>query len=351
MFSINTLLFLASGCLLVQSISAFQPALSFSSPLTRLCATLDPSSADETSVTVIGRGYISLLAAKMAALRGYQTVNFVCPPGEEETVKSLLGDDPATSIPPNLKLVPAAETSALEEAAAGMSALIIAVDDTSTLDAGVVNYLLDADLATNCRRVVAMSRNLNNKNMGFLVKASKATANREVWDNSNKEEFEVFEKAVRDACSKLNDCEWTVVRAGTLKGGGCGLKERTDSEGNIIEGDATNPEYCPQYLSKKFYELTKKDIVTWNLLFDCAVRGVKLSKGDVLPGPGGKAIFTATSAEVCDGDSSRAAVAEAMVRSLERADCGNVDFGVGTAAARVPPTEEEWEDTYTEAQL
>ena len=340
MYSINTLLFLASGCLLVQAISAFQPALSFSSPRTRLCATLDPSSADETSVTVIGRGYISLLAAKLAALRGYQTVNFVCPPGEEETVKSLLGDDPATSIPPNLKLVPAADTSALEEAAAQMSALIIAVDDTSTLDAGVVKYLLDADLATNCRRVVAMSRNLNNKNMGFLVKASKATANREVWDNSNKEEFEVFEKAVQDACSKLNDCEWTVVRAGTLKGGGCGQREMTDDDGNIIEGDGL--EYCPQYLSKKFYELTKKDIVTWNLLFDCAVRGVKLSKGDVLPGPGGKAVFTATSAEVCDGDSSRAAVAEAMVRSLEREDCGNVEFGVSTAAARVPPTEEDW---------
>ena len=340
----NSLLLLTCSCLLVQSILAFhihKPALSFHKS-TRLCATLDPSSADGTSVTVIGRGYISLLAAKLAALRGYQTVNFVCPPGEEETVKSLLGDDPATSIPPNLKLVPAADTNALEEAAADMSALIIAVDDTSTLDVGVVNYLLDADLATNCKRVVAMSRNLNNKNMGFLVKASKATANREVWDNSNKGEFEAFEKAVQDACAKLNDCEWTVVRAGTLKGGACGQREKTDEEGTIIEGDETNPEYCPQYLSKKFYELTKKDIVTWNLLFDCAVRGVKLSKGDVLTGPGGKAVFTATSAEVCDGDSSRAAVAEAMVRSLERSDCGNVDFGVATAEARVPPTEEEW---------
>ena len=71
-----------------------------------------------------------------------------------------------------------------------------------------------------------------------------------------------------------------------------------------------------------------------------------MSKGDTNVGPGGRAIFTATSPEVCDGDSSRAAVAEAMVRSLERADCGNIDFGVATAAARVPPTEEEWESLF-----
>ena len=291
-------------------------------------------------MTVIGRGYVSLLVAKLAALRGYST-NYICPPNEEETVRSLLGEDPATSIPPNMQLVPAADTDALEKAASEMNAMLIAVDDTSTLDVGVIDYLLNADLAKNCKRVVAMSRNLNGKNMGFLVKASKATANREVWDNSNQKDFENFEKAVKDACGKLDDCDWTVVRAGTLKGGACGEIKLTDEDGTIIEGEI-NPEYSPQYLSRKFYELTKKDIVTWNLLFDCAVRGVKLSKGDVLPGPGGKAVFTATSAEVCDGDSSRAAVAEAMVRSLERPDCGNVDFGVATEAARLPPTEEEW---------
>ena len=355
--SISLLVVACSCLLLVQSISAFQP-ISTSSSLQRfpqrtsatststftssssLCATLDPSAEGGASVTVIGRGYISLLAAKLAALRGYST-NFICPPGEEETVKSLLGEDPATSIPPNMQLVPAADTDALEKAASEMDAMLIAVDDTSVLDVGVVNYLLNADLAKKCKRVVAMSRNLNGKGMGFLATASKATANREVWDNSNKGEFELFEKAVKEACGKLDDCEWTVVRAGTLKGGACGEINLTDEEGTVIEGEA-NPEYCPQYLSRKFYELTKKDIVTWNLLFDCAVRGVKLSKGDAFPGPGGKAVFTATSAEVCDGDSSRAAVAEAMVRSLERADCGNIDFGVATAAARVPPTEEEW---------
>ena len=355
MYSSNCLLVVActSCLLLVQSISAFQP-ISASSLLQRfppqrtssstssscLCATLDPSTEGGASVTVIGRGYISLLAAKLAALRGYST-NFICPPGEEDTVKSLLGEDPATSIPSNMKLVPAADTDALEKAASEMDAMLIAVDDTAVLDSGVVNYLLDANLAKQCKRVVAMSRNLNGKGMGFLATASKATANREVWDNSNKKEFEAFENAVKAACDKLDECEWTVVRSGTLKGGACGEINLTDDEGTVIEGEA-NPEYCPQYLSRDFYTRTKKDIVTWNLLFDCAVRGVRLSKGDTFPGPGGKAIFTATSAEVCDGDSSRAAVAEAMVRSLEISDCGNFDFGVATAAARVPPTEEEW---------
>jgi hypothetical protein len=56
-----------------------------------------------------------------------------------------------------------------------------------------------------------------------------------------------------------------------LKGGACG-------ENNLY----------PQYLAESFYDITKNDIITWN------IRGVKLKKGDVISGPGVKAVFTAT---------------------------------------------------------
>jgi len=92
--------------------------------------------------------------------------------------------------------------------------------------------------------------------------------------------------------------------------------------------------------------MTKKDIITWQLLFDCNVRGVKLAKGDVLPGPGAKAVFTATGTDACPGDSSRGGVADAMVRSLSFENTANMDFGVATVEAREPPSDEEWKTLF-----
>ena len=304
---------------------------------------ISPTDPSTGTVGVIGRGYISVLAAKLAALRGYDTW-FICPPGEEPTVQSLLSEDgDGTAMPDRLSLVEAADSDAIERKIGTMSALLIAVDDTTALDTSVIEYLLNPEVATKCRRVVGMSRNLNGSNMGLFVKASKATANSGVWDNSNAEEFRRYEQALKDAAQKVG-AEWTICRAGTLKGGACGDVSSNEED----DGGGGRSEYCPQYLSSKFYELTKKDIVTWNLLFDCNVRGVKVTKGDVLPGPGGKAIFTATSAEECDGDTSRAGLAEAMVRSLEMEQCGNIEFGVGTKEGRVPPSEEEWKILFEE---
>lgn len=114
-----------------------------------------------------------------------------------------------------------------------------------------------------------------------------------------------------------------------MKGGACG-------ESNLY----------PQYLAESFYDITKNDIITWQLLFDCNIRGVKLRKGDVMPGPGVKAVFTATGSEEHVGDSSRSGVAEAMVRSLAREEAANKDFGVGTVASREPPSDEEWSQMF-----
>ncbi len=286
-------------------------------------ATVHPS--DSSSVGIIGRGFISVATAKIAALRGYDTFMF-CPPGQEETIKELINDE--GDIPPNLTLIASTDTDLLGAKMETADAFIIAVDDDSVMDTSVINFVLDPENAKNVKRVVAMSRNLNGKGMNFAVKASKISANSQVWDMGSADEYKKFEKAIKDGATKCS-AEYSIARAGTLKGGACGENEYN------------------QFMSRKFYEMTKKDIVTWNLLFDCNVRGVTIEKGDVLPGPGFQAVFTATGTDGgLPGDTSRCGLAEAMVRSLEFESTSNMDFGVGTAESREPPTDAQWEELF-----
>lgn len=266
------------------------------------------------------------MTAKLASVRGYETW-MVCPPGEIETTTSLIAD--TGTLPSNLRLVDATDSEGLENAVRDADALVVAVDGDGTMDDAVLDYLLNPSLASRMKRVVGMSRNLNGKGMGFFVSASKKTANSEVWDMSNADAYHGFEAHLKDKCEKLG-AECTVVRAGTLKGGGCGDENKYD-----------------EYLTSKFYELTKKDIVTWQLLFDSKVRGVSLERGDVMVGPGAKAVFTATGTDQHDGDTSRCGIAEAMVRSLNVEAAGDADFGVGTKEGRDPPSEEEWEKLFS----
>jgi hypothetical protein len=278
---------------------------------------------ESSTVGVVGKGFISILCAKLAAVAGYRSWLLV-PPGQDETIAALISDK---SLP--IELIQSTDSDLVDIKLSETDALMIAVDDDSTMDEEVIKYILNPDSSRNVKRVVAMSRNLNGSNMGFLVKASKLSANAEVWDNSNCEDYKKFEDVIKRQSSAVG-ADYTIVRAGTLKGGACG----------------ENP-VLSQYLSTKFYELTKKDIVTWQLLFDCNVRGAKLTRGDSMPGPGLKAIFTATATEACDGDSSRCAVAEAMVKSLTVEETSNIDFSVSTQNARYPPTNEEWEQLLT----
>uniref|UniRef100_A0A7S2N442 NAD(P)-binding domain-containing protein n=1 Tax=Helicotheca tamesis TaxID=374047 RepID=A0A7S2N442_9STRA len=302
---------------------------------TRLDMARVSPSADNT-VGIVGRGYVATLAAKLASTRGYDTW-MLCPAGQEPTITQLIdtNTEDGTELPSNLRLVNAADEDVMESCLSKTSALIVSIDDIEGLiSEDALRYLCNPTSSPNLKRVVGMSRNLNGQGMGFLVSASRRTANAEVWDNSNTAEYKAYEELLKDCASNCG-ADYTIVRAGTLKGGGCGDVMSED-------GDA----YYPHYLSPRFYEMTKKDIVTWQLLFDCKVRGVTMSKGDVMVGPGGKAILTATAAEECRGDTSRCAIAEAMVRSLDMESAANVDFGVATKEARVPPTDEEWEEMF-----
>lgn len=287
--------------------------------------------SEDTSVGVLGRGYLSVLTAKLSALEGYSTW-IVVPPGEEETIRELMFSDDDEKLE-NLVIVSGADSDMIESKMADADALVVVVDDDSTMDEGVLKYLINPMVnEKKLKRVVAMSRNLNGKDMGFFVTASKKTAFQGVWDLNTKKSYlqmeDTIKKQVELCAASSGLTEYTFVRAGTLKGGACG-----------------DDEY-KQYLTSKYYEMTKKDLITWQLLFDCNVRGVKFAKGDVLPGPGSKAVFTATSSEECAGDTSRCGIAEAMVKSLQYEQCGNMDFGVATVQSREPPTESEWVDLF-----
>ncbi len=319
--SVKNNLFLVALCFsgsTFPSIKTIMTAESFTPP-----RTLTPSPS--TTVGIIGRGFISVVAAKLAALRGYETFMFV-PPGQEPTILDLISDQ--GDVPSNLSLIASTDTENLGLNIEKADAFIIAVDDDSVMDTSVINFVLDPNNAKQVQRVVAMSRNLNGKGMNFAVKASKISANSQVWDMSTSDQYKAFEEAIRNGASKCN-ADYTIARAGTLKGGACGENEYM------------------QYLSQTFYEMTKKDIVDWNLLFYCNVRGVHLTKGDVLPGPGFQAVFTATGTDGgLPGDTSRAGLAEAMVRSLEYDSTANMDFGCATVESREPPTDDQWDDLF-----
>jgi len=176
-------------------------------------AVVTPS--ESSTVGIVGRGYISVVTAKLAALAGYNTW-MLCPPGQEETIASLIGDDSL-----NLEFIDATDADRLSTRLSNTDAFIVAVDDDSTMDEGVLNYVLNRETSPNVKRVVAMSRNLNGKDMGFFVKASKISANKEVWDNSKSADYKKFEDVIKRQTAAVGG-EYTIVRVGTLKGGACG---------------------------------------------------------------------------------------------------------------------------------
>lgn len=310
-------------------------------------ATVKPYEGETRSIVgVVGRGYVPTLTAKLLALTGYQTWMIV-PAGEQERIDSLILDDVhLDQIQSNLEFLSSTDQEAVMDKLISTDALIFAVDGDGVIDPAVVDFLLNPTLCKTIKRVVAMSRNLNGKGMGFFVKASKFSANPEVWAAESEliAQYKSFEEQIK-LRSKLCGAEYTIVRSGTLKGGACGDIASSTLE-EVEDDNNKEPAYYPQYLTSMFYEYTKRDIITWQLLFDCRARGTFLSKGDTLAGPGLKAVFTATAGEACPGDTSRCGVAEAMMRSLFIEEARNIDFAVGSKEGRVPPSDAEWESMF-----
>ena len=133
------------------------------------------------TVGVVGKGFISILTAKLAAINGYNAWVAI-PPGEEEAVKTLIYENPDDDEKLPIKLISSMESEAIEASLSTSDAVILASDDSNTpLAESVVNFVLQPELCSQLKRIVFMSRNLNNQGYGFFVKASKMSSNGEVW--------------------------------------------------------------------------------------------------------------------------------------------------------------------------
>ena len=179
-------------------------------------------------------------------------------------------------------------------------------------------------------RVACLSKHLSGKGMGPFVTASKVAANKEVWcaPPERVEMYRSFEAKLKaKVAAKGGDV--TIVRGGTLKGGG--------------PGDPESVQTVAPTLAPRFYAEIVADLVNWQLLFDCETRGVELTPGDSAAGPGLQAVFTATASDARPGDSGRVQVAQALVRSLALDGAAGKEFGVTTKAARDHPSDGEWE--------
>lgn len=288
-----------------------------------------------SKVLCVGNGPILLIAAKRAALEGYDVS--VVSGASTDSYNNLLYEPGAEPLP-NLKLLetitgtPKIE-AAFDELLNTCSGIMVAIDGDEPISDGLLDVVLPE--TTTVKRVVALSRNLNGKGLGPFVQASKGAANREVWAGGNAlvGEYRRMEAKIKGLCER-SGAEWVFVRAGTLKGGGPASLD-----------DETCAETARLGLSYSFYGMGQQDLVNWRLLFDSQCQGVELTKGDVVEGPGLKGVFAATAITGdTKGDSSRHGAGSAMALALgELLPEGNADFGVGTKESRTPPTSLEWE--------
>ena len=279
------------------------------------------------NVLAVGNGPVFLLAAKTAAAAGYPTT--IVSARTELFNQLLWAEDEDRDA--NLRILGVTEdedVTAFNEAVASADALIVAFDAEQTLTDTLLDVVLPAEGGAS--RVACLSKHLSGKGMGPFVTASKVAANKEVWcaPPERVEMYRSFEAKLKaKVAAKGGDV--TIVRGGTLKGGG--------------PGDPESVQAVAPTLAPRFYAEIVADLVNWQLLFDCETRGVELTPGDSAAGPGLQAVFTATASDARPGDSGRVQVAQALVRSLALDGAAGKEFGVTTKAARDHPSDGEWE--------
>jgi len=286
------------------------------------------------SVVVGGAGTISFLAARLAAIEGFATT-LIAPATDLETARAVMYDTahPEGSLP--LQYLPLSgpgwDGEALTTAVEAAEGLVLCLDKDWTFTEQQLESFIPG-VEAKLQHVSLMSRNLNGEGLGFFSSAAKRGANPDVWE-ATKESVDNYQQAERvvKARAEAAQATWTIVRAGTLKGGGSG------DSGIGGEGEA-------RFLNAQYYERNLGSM--WQLLYDVGALGVKLSAGDVLPGPGFTAALTATE-RVGSGDSHRGAVATALVEAMRVPSAANRDFGVAAVEGKTFPAANQWSDLFS----
>lgn len=271
-----------------------------------------------------------LLTAKLAAMRGFKTTCAVNPQ-DLEMASSLIhtSSHPEGSLPLSFLLIagPEANSDAIDAAIAQADAVIFAFDSEQTISETVLNVFAPPE--SKLKHISIMSRSLNGEGMGFFASAAKVAANAEIWAGGPAVERYRAADALTTSRAREIGARYTIIRAGTLKGG---------AVAEALDGGSGHA----GFLSPRFYKYGQQDVVNWRLLYDCAMLGVTCRKGDVLPGPGFTAALRATSPEGGAGDSHRGAVAAALVSALCCNAAADSDFSIGSVKRDAFPTDEEW---------
>jgi len=290
------------------------------------------------NVLLFGNGPVLCLAARLAAIRGFSTTLLTQGGKNKDEAQQLCFDE--TNLPESsasLTLLSLSgnddEKDAIQAAIDNADGIILAFDDSNArVSEGALSVIMPA--TSKAKHISVMSRYLNGAGMGFWPTSARATTNPDIW-NAPAESVSAYKKMesmVRDTASERG-ASFTVIRAGTLKGGARG--EDTGA------GEKS-------FLNRYFYNLGVRDVANWQLIYDLNFLGVEISKGDTLPGPGLGAIITSRQ-EGGDGDSHRGAVASALVESLRTPAAQNGDFSVKTVKSRDFPSLEEFQAMFEKA--
>jgi len=143
-------------------------------PVTRMSAL---ASGDD--VVVLGGGPVMLLAAKLAALRGFSTT-IAATPDDLGRVDEFLYDSKTTkeSLPVATLPIsgPDADGPKIDACAEAASGLIVAFDGETVINEGALKVFMRE--GAKLKRAAVMSRYLNGEGMGFFATAAKKAANR-----------------------------------------------------------------------------------------------------------------------------------------------------------------------------
>ena len=206
-----------------------------------------------------------------------------------------------------IKFLDGGDPSSTEELAC-VDGIVFASDNFEpAVPLEVANYLMEC--ASDLKQVSVHSKTMNEEGYGWIVSAARKTANKDIWDR-NKDDVQKltsFTEGVKKKAAEKG-AGVTVIKTGTLKGGGWGVTNLGDD----AEGDEkVGPEGGESYgLSDAFYKAVQRDIVNFQMLYDCETSDVYVMKGDVGVGGGGTQVLKANSSKEEAGDSGRKGTGE-----------------------------------------
>ena len=271
-----------------------------------LCAALAPPGR----VVVFGPGSaeMKMVSAKLMARAGFETTA-LAPDDQINVWKRLMfGADGGDAV---------ALSTNVGGSLGRAQALCLICDSREMPEAQIASFL---DAAPDARRVVLLSR------MG----ASSATPG-PFGLASLETKLRACEETLR-AAAAARDVELSIVRAGTLKGGGPGKVEN----GVVVSG----VEYG---LAKTYYD-TLFDMTQWmcTTAYDQFTLGADVSAGDSVAVSNPLLTMAAASDFSPRADeTSRIVAGGALVAALRHEK--PIEFSVGAAKAEAPPTVPEWE--------